>query len=504
MSQYHAAITIGPIIETLCLTSSPVGLWCASGVFSWFSEHLCRKILAKWESAKIIVPYFEREQCGQPYSIQECGVGKYPDRILFSVDAKSAKDVKSELAKLVETAKNELAEKLEAESDAKVKMIQYIQVHFVVEEPSEKPEKNCILRLADYLDALEMNPTFAVDQTCNPIITLFEGESEKKHNQLLKDSFLMPKNSQIMRNEKIRKIEQIAAAPTGEHKKKMDYFAVVQADGDRMGKVLKTLIEDDDVKEFSQNCLKYTAEASDMIQKFGGVTIYAGGDDLLFLSPIENAEGKTLFELCEDIRIEFDAAFKSYGFKPTLSFGIAVNYVRYPLYEALEEARNMLEKAKKTKSDEEEKNKTAVLVRKHSGQSVQFRYPNGGVMYSSLTGLLKDNQNSVTMTSILHKLALYRPLLKQALLMKSDMQDVFDNLFDSGYHESVRSYINIVQKKLVEIYNQIKDGMEEDYALQKLHHDTPNTPEGTAVDMIYSMLRIVRFYAEERGNHPNE
>ena len=86
------------------------------------------------------------------------------------------------------------------------------------------------------------------------------------------------------------------------------YYAFVAADGDSRGKTLEKLVQDPSnpadktLEKFSQACLHYTEQAAQLINEFSGMTIYAGGDDLLFLAPLENKEGKSIFELCYDIQ----------------------------------------------------------------------------------------------------------------------------------------------------------------------------------------------------------
>ena len=82
------------------------------------------------------------------------------------------------------------------------------------------------------------------------------------------------------------------------------------------------------------------------MSRFGGMIIYAGGDDLLFLAPVSNGKGQTVFELCQEIAMLFEGKMKDnfVGFSscPTVSFGISIQYEKFPLYEALNHARNLL------------------------------------------------------------------------------------------------------------------------------------------------------------------
>ena len=137
----------------------------------------------------------------------------------------------------------------------------------------------------------------------------------------------------------IRSITEIASCTgrVSKELKRSHYFAVVQADGDNMGKILSKL-KDDEVRIFSKACLEYSGEASKLVSRFGGMTIYAGGDDLLFLAPVSNGKGQTVFELCQEIAMLFEGKMKDnfVGFSscPTVSFGISIQYEKFPLYEA--------------------------------------------------------------------------------------------------------------------------------------------------------------------------
>lgn len=50
---------------------------------------------------------------------------------------------------------------------------------------------------------------------------------------------------------------------------------------------------------------KVYKKCAELIGDYGGVTIFAGGDDLLFLAPLANQNDKTLFDLFDEIRKEF-------------------------------------------------------------------------------------------------------------------------------------------------------------------------------------------------------
>ncbi|MEM6397418.1 MAG: type III-B CRISPR-associated protein Cas10/Cmr2 [Bacteroidota bacterium] len=189
------------------------------------------------------------------------------------------------------------------------------------------------------------------------------------------------------------------------------YLAVVLLDGDGLGNAITTLSKSDTdhqkFKEFSKNLLDYAQEAVVRVVKYGGLPIFSGGDDLLFLAPVampfntvplqtrkrEEHESKVtksegqifptdVFALCA----ELDELFKlKMGDGMSLSGGISINYYKFPLGEAVEDARALEKEAKKfatydavnvkDSANEDDwkptrkKNALTFRVRKHSGQT---------------------------------------------------------------------------------------------------------------------------------------
>jgi len=159
------------------------------------------------------------------------------------------------------------------------------------------------------------------------------------------------------------------------------YICIVQADGDNVGKaVTHTGLTDGQVKKISEALLEFGKSANKTIKEFGGFPIYAGGDDLLFIAPVVGHDNHNIFELLEKLNSESFGSVKDAidnchlkveeGEKAgteihaSLSFGVSITYYKYPLYEALESARNQLfGKAKKIDG----KNAIVVEWRKHSG-----------------------------------------------------------------------------------------------------------------------------------------
>lgn len=219
-----------------------------------------------------------------------------------------------------------------------------------------------------------------------------------------------------------------------------EYYAVVNSDGDKVGTLLKALCKDVEISKqserinsFSKACLDYAGEAAELVGKYGGMTIYAGGDDLLFIAPVHS-----IFSLCSELDETFKNTLKK-GLKEilsdveinvSLSFGVAVQYVKYPLYEALERARVQLYKAKEScgKRPNGSKisggNRLGIELVKHSGKTVQLMVENEKLeMIDNLINY-RATTNDQALESVLYNLQDTEIIFK--LLFEKTAQNEFD------------------------------------------------------------------------------
>lgn len=461
----YIGITIGPIVDTLCEASKPVTLWFASSLFSDFTRRLCKKIKDTYgEKVHFISPYFDEN-----IDLSD-GVGKFHDRIIIKID--STEDIKKfdELISCVkEETYNYFPEKENRSEAEKAYLCDYLQVHYVILE-DKKVKGNPILELSPYLDALELMRTFPENQSASPIRRIFRSASREDENASIKESSLFrdvaeEKNQFYidMRKRVIRNIEDIAKGKleyAKEYKKKK-YFATVSADGDNMTDFLKELKDDNFVTIFSKACLNYATEAAQLIGEFGGMTIYAGGDDLLFLSPLEGVleqerddkngakiivkESANILILChklnelfqknikQELKKEFKEAKKWDDVMkriPTVSFGIAVHYYKYPLYEAFENSRNLLEFVKKNTK----KNASAMCIEKHSGQFIGAVIPHKDIeIVKRLIKIKVDNKEK-------YETKLESEIIKSVIYTLEKKKNLFKILDDKNCNQETEVY----------------------------------------------------------------
>lgn len=149
------------------------------------------------------------------------------------------------------------------------------------------------------------------------------------------------------------------------------YFAVVQADGDNLGKLAGSI---KGPAELSERLFRFADEAEGLIKSFKGEPIYIGGDDILAFMPVafKDNEGsiKTVFDLALQLSEKYKEIVDRYDDKTNLSIGINIAYYKFPLSKALENARHQLSGEAKSG----DKNTVAICLTKHSGFQTNFKF----------------------------------------------------------------------------------------------------------------------------------
>ncbi|MGI5845247.1 MAG: type III-B CRISPR-associated protein Cas10/Cmr2 [Candidatus Xenobium sp.] len=141
------------------------------------------------------------------------------------------------------------------------------------------------------------------------------------------------------------------------------YYALLHADGDRMGAALEAQKTPDQHRRLSRALAGFADGAGEIIREHGGLAVYLGGDDVLAFLPLHRAL-HCATALAQDFAYRL-AGFPSPKGAPTLSVGIAVCHQMEPLGDALNLARKMEKLAKK------DRNCLAVAVDRRSGSPVQ-------------------------------------------------------------------------------------------------------------------------------------
>ena len=416
----YIALTIGPIYKTLKNAKKPKDLFASSYIFSY----IMKNIIKEFKDRTFITPYIKDESIFDENS----PVGLFHDRFIFeSIDGDLSK-----LEMIIINVCNDIASQLGLEH---LQVKEYLQIHYFEKELDNS--KNPILELTPYLDTKELFFQISQDETFAKSLRRKKGDD---------DNFLTAGKNII---DDLKKLSH------------NNYYCVVHADGDNMSKAIE---DKNKIENVSKNLFEYCKESNKLIKDFGGQTIYAGGDDLLFFAPVLNKDkNKTIFELCEKISNIFNTKIPS----ATLSFGISINYVKFPLYEAVENSRELL--FAKAKNDQ--RNNIAFNVTKHSGQSFETIinksnkevYDNFLVFTSNIKGG-EDMDNFLH--SIHHKIDTYKTTINLIANNKEKLQNFFDNYFNESIHKEYKSFFESLIDFIYVVYQDktIKNKLELIYA----------------------------------------
>jgi CRISPR-associated protein Cmr2 len=404
MTKYIGA-TIGPIVDTISRAKKTRSVWRASYMFSYIMKKIIWK-LKQDSRVELILPYSKDDSI----YIESQKAGLFHDRLIIEVkkDFKLKDLVEIKDSVFEEFAKNTLKDNLDKKT--KEEFIKYLDtyINFYAIEKELDLKDNVILEISKYLDVMELQPQICFMQFEEKKDYLFDFINDVNNDFLEKDAFeeryeikSLPEiaftdiyeksledikkniDKEINRGKKDENYPDdeecykiFKERMSSELKKHHKYYAVVRADGDGIGGIIKELKVKEDYQNFSNILFEFAKEAVEEIEIYGGLPIFAGGDDLLFFAPIVNSscnEYKNIFELTTALSNIFEEKLSDLkgktNKKGTLSFGITINYYKYPLYEAYNNSATLLfGKAKKYKG----KNATAVRLLKGGNKPIEF------------------------------------------------------------------------------------------------------------------------------------
>ncbi|MBA3944411.1 MAG: type III-B CRISPR-associated protein Cas10/Cmr2 [Herpetosiphonaceae bacterium] len=139
------------------------------------------------------------------------------------------------------------------------------------------------------------------------------------------------------------------------------YYALLLADGDRMGATIDHQPTLEAHRALSQHLVAFASQVRMIVEtRHQGSLVYAGGDDVLAFVPLH-----TVLSCANELAQQFYQQLSGYtdenGHTPTLSVGVAVSHHLEPLSDALELARSAEKRAKR------DRNSLSVVVSKRGG-----------------------------------------------------------------------------------------------------------------------------------------
>lgn len=389
----YIGLTIGPIYKTFSEANRTRAVWASSYFFSWFMRNVLEK--AKDQNLNIFLPYAEDFFKGT------YGAGLYADRIYFIKDEHTTIE---KINNIIQLTFNEI-ESLSGKTIDINFLSNYLNLHVVEKTISDDEliDNFPLAILNNILDNKELHQNYNFDFESNPLQTYFSNNINADNSFIAKDAFNDNKrkfksiteiatqsfnrisaynktyNKTILKDLKSKEDTNLidefinAELPILPHHK---YFAVIYADGDDIGKLIKAIDKQNkDIKQFSKTLFEFGLKAETTIANYGGSGIYLGGEDILIFAPIacidkENETVQnTVFNLIELLDNDFKNTVQQYCTAnnlahPTLSYGVKISYYKYPLKEAMNEAHKLLDDKAKAKT----KNTIAINFQKHSGQ----------------------------------------------------------------------------------------------------------------------------------------
>ncbi len=112
------------------------------------------------------------------------------------------------------------------------------------------------------------------------------------------------------------------------------YAAILKADGDRMGVLFSRADKAENSREISLRLHEFASEVRGIVRCHRGHAIYAGGDDVLALVPLEQALDCSR-ALAESFKDKLNTIAEKMGLaeneRPTLSVGIGIGHLMEPL-----------------------------------------------------------------------------------------------------------------------------------------------------------------------------
>ena len=472
----YTAINIGPIISTLGMARKPRELWAASFLFS----HLMNCIYTEAEKRKcnIISP-------AKP-AVEQSGVGIYPDRIYIKGEA----DIKQ----IIEEAMWSFYDSLHGEGKRGCNNPDLNYFNVMSASCDAGKDSEAIANLNQKLDVLELCNLAADSHTAQ---TIYKIISKKVFSSLFEratgdDRFPVPTLEEIAK-------AQINAHPGVKERSHHRYFCIVQADGDNVGKTVSHKgLANGKVLEISNKLVQFGLDATKSIKDFGGLPIYAGGDDLLFIAPVIGKDGTHIFNLLDSIE---NNAFKGVKkvvdvlglkddegneIKASLSFGVSISYYKYPLYEALESARNLLFRTAKSIK---QKQAIAWSLRKHSGGTFEAAFSlKDEVLKMQFGDLIAATDSGTTVSAVAHKIRQEEVLVKTVMEAEKDIP------------YTVKDGVLPERPRLDALFSKVLEFQENDYfkavkAIMPVLYKEAGADK--FIQMLYSLLRTAKFIKGE-------
>lgn len=425
----YFGITFGPIDRVLSYAKSTRSIWASSYFFSDLAKRIVELLFNA--GCRFLKPSVDGDM------FKPSSVGKFPDQyVLEGTDKISSVDA------LRESCDNELCGVGERmitclglnETKNKEQMFDYLRHKvkiYIVEYVSEGEDFATVVKaIQDMLSCAECRDIYPDIERNNYLSNLFE----KKVSDLKSFFGLMD----------LKGFDSLPEVASNH------YVVFVNADGDNFGQNLAVN------PALSERFQQFGIEMRTVVQKYGGQVIYQGGDDVSFYAPLySRRENKDILCLLRDLDGVLNDSLNGADIMasvPSLSYGVAISYEKYPMAETRKRAEALLYEAK----NQSEKNSIVWELRKHSGQTSRgvIKKSNGG-LYNVIMDLVicSFSQEQKFLHSVTFWLKRHEQPLQYILSQNNNqfdkrtlLKNFMNNNFNESVHQQHQEYLVKVQE----------------------------------------------------------
>jgi CRISPR-associated protein Cmr2 len=142
------------------------------------------------------------------------------------------------------------------------------------------------------------------------------------------------------------------------------FYAVLMMDGDQLGIHMSDL---NNQEKITNGLAKFTSTVQTIVEAYSGFLVYAGGDDVLALFPLEFA-----FSCAVALRNHYTECFLKTGIRTSLSGAVEFAHIKMPLGKVLHDAHDLLDNVAK---DGRGRDAIACRVWKPGGLAIEWAMP---------------------------------------------------------------------------------------------------------------------------------
>lgn len=481
----YFGITIGPITRVISYAKATRGIWAASYFFSWLGQEIVEKLIDpnydyKHDMEDFVKPTITKEDID---SVDM--VGRFPDQYIFSAkEGETLTYVRGQINAAIEKRAGQMAKALKEDAVQVKNYLMNVLRITAFETSLSGAQKDVVEKMQSYMGVLDCRDSFQTEVKFSDdyLPRLFEKDLSDLRN-LYFDKETIEKISNEEKKKTALNTLKTGFANMERLGEKKPYVAFVVADGDNFG------LNNDMI---SEQLSEFNKALPPIISSIGGQVIYQGGDDITFYMPLSFKEKiNDVFAVIQKIDEKFKTIVldkvKNKNWTnnkaPSISYGVAISYSKYPMAETRQKANDLLEyKAKEL----EDKNAICWQLRKHSGQTSEgiIRKKNRELFQHTCTlisdalkGTKEKTEDVNFLHSLTHGIMSYKALLHNILSDNNEnRQTLLNNFFKNVYDDNYKQFENqleTAQKILLDGSFELDAKKKEDYpanAVEYLHN----------------------------------